>query len=123
MADLDAKYIHSSQPDSTANRGVKKAQSTLNDLTTSFNKSSYLSRLSQYFEKAANHPYGIKIHRFYESLGQDVREVHEEAKRLTELRKERAMSNARLANLPPMPVPVLQSIVPISLIYYSNYRL
>lgn len=89
LADLDAKYIHSSQPDSTANRGIEKAQSTLNDLTNSFNKSSYLSRLSQYFEKAANHPYGIKIHRFYESLAKDVREVHEEAKRLTELRKER----------------------------------
>lgn len=89
LADLDSKYIHSDQPDSTANRGINKAQSTFNDLATSFNNSSYLSRLSQYFEKAANHPYGIKINKFYQSLAKDVREVHEEAKRLTELRRAR----------------------------------
>lgn len=89
LADLDAKYIHLDQPDSTANRGIERAQSTFNDLATSFNNSSYLSRLAQYFDRAASHPYGVKVHQFYQSLAKDVREVHEEAKRLTELRRER----------------------------------
>ncbi|CCE79838.1 Piso0_002929 [Millerozyma farinosa CBS 7064] len=86
LGDLDKKYVHLNEPDSTANKGIAKAQSKWSDLTTSFNKSSYSQKLSSYFEKASNSPYGAKIHDFYSHLAKDVKDVHNEARRLAALK-------------------------------------
>lgn len=90
---IDQKYIHTDEPDSPANKGLSKAQVALNDLSQNFNNSSYNQRLHYYLEKAANHPYGVKIHDFYNHLAQDVKEVHNEARRLAELNKQEPNTN------------------------------
>lgn len=86
LGDLDKKYVHLNEPDSTASKGIAKAQSKWSDLTASFNKSSYLQKLTNYFEKASNSPYGAKIHDFYSHLAKDVKDVHNEARRLAALK-------------------------------------
>lgn len=47
-----------------------------------------LTGLSSYFEKATNNPTGQKIVKFYEEGSRQVQEVHAEAKRLAELKKD-----------------------------------
>lgn len=89
LTSLDENYIHSSKPDSAAGKGISKAQSTLGDLAKSFNDSGYHKKWNQYLEKASSHPYGVKVHDFYKNLAKDAKEVHLEAKRLSELKKER----------------------------------
>lgn len=91
LTSLDEKYIHSNKPDSAAGKGISKAQSTFGDLAKSFNESGYQKKWNQYLEKASNHPYGVKVHDFYKNLAEDAKEVHLEAKRLSELKKEREL--------------------------------
>lgn len=99
LTSLDEKYIHSSQPESTSSKGIAKAQSTLSGLTTSFNQSGYPEKLNYYLQKASSHPYGVKVHDFYQNLAKDVKEVHNEARRLSELKKEEQLGpNAATAN-------------------------
>lgn len=86
LTSLDEKYIHSNEPESTANKSLAQAQGAVNDLQNSFQNSKYLSKLNDYMEKAANHPYGLKVHDFYKGFAKDVKDVHNEAKRLSELR-------------------------------------
>lgn len=88
LTSLDENYIHSNKPDSTASKGISKAQSTFGSFAKSFNESGYQKKLYHYYEKASNHPYGVKVHGFYKNLANDVRDVHLEAKRLSELKKE-----------------------------------
>lgn len=89
LTSLDKNYIHSDEPDSTAGKGISKAQSTFDGLAKSFNDSEYQKKWYQYYVKASSNPYGAKVHDFYKNLAKDAKEVHLEAKRLVELKKER----------------------------------
>ncbi|CAH2355157.1 putative protein Vip1p [[Candida] railenensis] len=86
---LDNKFVHSKVPDSTANKTVESAQNTLSGWTNAFNKSSYKNTLDHYYESAASHPYGKKVASFYKTLAKDAQSVHEEARRLAELKKKK----------------------------------
>lgn len=90
LTGLDTKYIHSQQPGSTANKNLNKVNDSWSSLTSSFQKSKYQQKLSHYFEKAQQSPYGVKIHEFYKTLAKDVTDVHNEAVRLNKLKKERS---------------------------------
>ncbi|KAK6456987.1 uncharacterized protein RJT20DRAFT_134284 [Scheffersomyces xylosifermentans] len=108
LGDLDKKYIHSEDPQSDFNKNVSAAQSKLADLQIQLSKSKYTSKLSHYFEKAANHPYGIKVHEFYKGVAGDVKDVHAEAKRLSELQKKNEAEAAE------NPTPVATSSTPVA---------
>lgn len=93
LTNLDSKYIHSSDPDSSASKNISAAQAKLGELQNSFAQSKYQEKLSSYFQKASNLPYGIKVHDFYKNLANDVKEVHEEALRLKGLKKEKGLED------------------------------
>lgn len=94
LADLDKKYIHSSEPNSLANTTINKALGTISSLASSFDKSSYKQKLQHYFEQASNSEYGLKIHEFYKNLTKEITDVHNEAKRLNELKKEKKVEES-----------------------------
>lgn len=79
LTKLDDKFIHLNDPESKSNK-------VLTDLKSGNNK--YYNKFSKYLEKASNHPYGMKVHDFYKTLANDVKEVHKEAKRLNELKSQ-----------------------------------
>lgn len=79
LSGLDEKYIHLNDPES-------RSSQLLGDLKTS--GKSYYNKLGKYFDKVSTHPYGMKIHDFYKTLAGDVKDVHTEAKRLNELKKQ-----------------------------------
>lgn len=87
LTDLDQKYVGSQEPGTTANKGLNKAQSKFASLQQSFQGLSYQQKLQHYFDKASNHPFGIKVHDFYKLLSKEVQDVHAEAKRLYELKR------------------------------------
>ncbi|KAI5956272.1 hypothetical protein KGF54_000747 [Candida jiufengensis] len=76
LENLDKKYIHSKDPNSTVNQHLTNAQDT-------FEKSG----LYKYFEDAANSSLGLKIHQYYKSFAKDAKDVHEEAVRLAKIKK------------------------------------
>lgn len=77
ITSLDKKYVHSQDPDSTVNQQLQKAQSSFAS-----------SGLQKYFDNAVNSPLGKTIHKYYQSLVGDVKDVHEEAVRLAKIKKE-----------------------------------
>lgn len=77
ISSLDKKYVHSQDPDSTVNQQLQKAQSTFAS-----------SGLQKYFDNAINSPLGQRIHKYYQSLAGDVKDVHEEAVRLAKIKRE-----------------------------------
>lgn len=85
LRDLDSKYLHTKDPDSSTSKNLNKAQDQLNSLSASFQP--YLHKLNHYFEKASASPYGIKVHRFYNQVAKEVKDVHAEATRLYNLKK------------------------------------
>lgn len=87
LTDLDQKYLGSQEPGTHANRGLNKAQELILSLSQSFQGLSYQQKLQYYFEKASNHPFGMKVHDFYKQISKEVQDVHREAKRLYELKK------------------------------------
>ncbi|KAK6461593.1 hypothetical protein DFJ63DRAFT_319849 [Scheffersomyces coipomensis] len=91
LSGLDEKYIHSKEPESDFNKNLGKAQTKLTDIQsqvqTQLQNSKYSSKLSKYYDQAANHPYGVKVHQFYTDFAKDVKSVHEEAKRLSDIQK------------------------------------
>ncbi|EGV60924.1 Protein vip1 [Yamadazyma tenuis] len=76
---LDEKYIHLQNPES-------KSSKLLGDLVGQ-GKVVY-GKFNKYFEQLAENPYGAKVHDFYKNLAGDVKDVHLEAKRLNQLKKE-----------------------------------
>lgn len=95
LTNLDEKYIHLSQPESAANR----AQNTLSSLGSQVANSTYSDKLAHYFDRASQLPYGAKVHEFYKNLAKDVQEIHNEARRLTELKKQEQLEgNVATAN-------------------------
>ncbi|KAI5967206.1 hypothetical protein CANMA_003263 [Candida margitis] len=77
ISSLDKKYVHSQDPESTVNQQLQKAQSTFAS-----------SGLQKYFDNAISSPLGQRIHKYYQSLAGDVKDVHEEAVRLAKIKKE-----------------------------------
>ncbi|KAG5924794.1 hypothetical protein E4U53_003381 [Claviceps sorghi] len=49
---------------------------------------SFLTGVSSYFEKASNHPTGKKIAKFYTESSRQVQDIHAEARRLADLKKQ-----------------------------------
>lgn len=90
LADLDTKYLHTQDPESTAAKSLNKALSQLSSLTNLVQKSTYLQKLQHYFEKASSNPYGAKVHDFYKQVSKEVTDVHKEATRLLEIKKANA---------------------------------
>ncbi|KAI3403556.2 hypothetical protein KGF56_003601 [Candida oxycetoniae] len=78
IKDLDEKYVHSQDPNSRVNQQYNRAQDAL-----------HKSSLWQYFSDAAKTPLGTKIHQFYLRLSNDVMDVHGEAKRLAQIKREK----------------------------------
>lgn len=85
LTGLDDKYVHSQDPELAANKNLSRAQDTLQLL-----HKKYGPTISSYFEKAANSPYGVKIHDFYQQIANDAQAVYNEAARLVELKKAQA---------------------------------
>lgn len=86
LTNLDSKYFHTDDPQSSSAQGIEKAQNLLNSLSETFQKLKYLQALQGYFDKASSSPYGAKVHSFYKQVSKEVKDVHEEAKRLNLLR-------------------------------------
>ena len=84
---LDSKYVHSKEPESTTSQSVQTASDKLTLWSNAFNKSSYKQKLDHYYISAANSKYGKLVHNFYKSLAKDALDVHEEARRLADLKK------------------------------------
>lgn len=99
LTNLDEKYIHSQDPNSTAGKAVSDAQSSLESTWSSL-QSKYGPQISQYLEKAAASPYGVKVNDFYKQVAADVQAVYKEAERLVELKKQQksAESTGATAN-------------------------
>lgn len=94
LANLDKKYIHSAEPNSLANATINKALDTITSIASSFEKSSYKQKLQHYFDQASNSEYGLRIHEFYKNLTKEITDVHNEAKRLNELKKEKKVEDS-----------------------------
>lgn len=86
--DLDAKYLHTKDPESTALKNLDKANSALGDITTKLNSFANLRDVQNYLDKAAASTSGLRIHRFYKNVTNEILEVHQEANRLYLLQKE-----------------------------------
>lgn len=77
LQNLDAKYHASDRAKATSqNYGLTQRANT------------FFTGVSSYFEKASNTPTGQKIVKFYTDSEKQVREVHAEARRLADLKKE-----------------------------------
>lgn len=83
LQNLDQKY-HASD----------RAKATDQSYGISQRANSLFHGLSSYFEKATNTPTGQKIVNFYTAGSRQVQEVHAEARRLAELKKEEAGGSA-----------------------------
>lgn len=88
LTDLDSKYFHTDDPQSSSAQGLEKAQKQLNSLSARFQSRKYQDTLQGYFERATASPCGAKVHHFYKQVAKEVVDVHEEAKRLYQMRLE-----------------------------------
>lgn len=95
--DLDAKYIHTQDPESTALKNMEKANAALGDITSRLNTFANLRDVQNYLDKAAASSSGLKIHQFYKNVTQEIMEVHQEANRLYLLQKEQEKRRAEAA--------------------------
>ncbi|KAK7424743.1 Protein vip1 [Neonectria punicea] len=98
--ELDAKHKVSSSFLTTIQNLDKKyhatdrAKATDQSYGLTQRASTFMLGLNSYFEKAAHTPTGKKIAQFYETGSRQVQEVHAEARRLAELKKEEAGGSA-----------------------------
>lgn len=88
LSDLDSKYLHTQDPESSTSKNLGKAQSQFSSLATLVQNSTYLQKLHLYFDKASTSPYGMKVHEFYKLVAKEVSDVHKEATRLAGLKKQ-----------------------------------
>ena len=80
---LDQKY-----------HATDRAKATDQNYGISQRANSLFSGLNSYFEAAANHPTGKRIVQFYSDSSQQVQQVHAEARRLANLKKEESGGSA-----------------------------
>lgn len=92
--DLDTKHGVSNRFLSTLQRldtkyhATDRAKATDESYGISARGMHFLSGLGTYFEKATNTPTGKKIAKFYTDSSKEVKDIHTEAMRLAELKKE-----------------------------------
>jgi len=79
LSNLDSKY-----------HATDKAKSVDQSYGVTQKTNSLLSGLSSYFEKAADTPTGKKLVNFYSQTSQQVQDIHAEARRLADLKKQDA---------------------------------
>ncbi|KAG6015173.1 hypothetical protein E4U54_004046 [Claviceps lovelessii] len=65
-----------------------RAKATDENYGISQRANSFLTGISSYFEKASNHPTGKKIAKFYTDSSRQVQDIHAEARRLADLKKQ-----------------------------------
>lgn len=94
ITNLDAKYIHSNDPDSVASKNLEKANIALGDLTSKLTTFANLRDVRNYLDKAAATHTGLRIHKFYKSVAKEIKDVHEEAFRLYALQKKEGEAKA-----------------------------
>lgn len=87
LTDLDNKYIHSTDPESTALKNISKAQNQLTSIQNSWEGLKYQQKLNHYFDWALQSSVGVKVHEFYKQAVTEVKQVHAEATRLYNLKK------------------------------------
>lgn len=87
LNNLDTKYLHTQDPESSASKNINKAQTQFNSFSTQLQNSSYTQKLQHYFDRASASPYGAKVHKFYKQVANEVTDVHNEATRLYNLKK------------------------------------
>ncbi|QUC23747.1 uncharacterized protein UV8b_07988 [Ustilaginoidea virens] len=77
IQNLDQKY-----------HATDRAKATDQSYGISQRANSFLTGISSYFEKAGNHPTGKKIVKFYTDGSRQVQDIHNEARRLADLKKQ-----------------------------------
>ncbi|KAF7549378.1 hypothetical protein G7046_g8368 [Stylonectria norvegica] len=87
LQSLDQKY-----------HATDRAKATDQNYGISQRANNLFSGLSSYFEKATNTPTGQKVVQFYTDSSRQVQEVHAEARRLADLKKEQAGGSAYKAS-------------------------
>ncbi|SPO05466.1 related to actin cytoskeleton protein (VIP1) [Cephalotrichum gorgonifer] len=87
LQNLDAKY-----------HATERAKATDESYGITSRGMNLLGGLGSYFEKAASHPTGKKIVNFYTDGSRQVQDIHAEAVRLAELKKEAHGGSARKAS-------------------------
>lgn len=93
--DLDARYIHSKDPESVASKNLEKANVALGDLTSKLTTFANLRDVQNYIDKAAATRSGLRIHRFYKDVTKEIQDVHAEANRLYNLQKQQEQQKQR----------------------------
>ncbi|KAH7175644.1 hypothetical protein EDB81DRAFT_15220 [Dactylonectria macrodidyma] len=102
--ELDAKhkvsnrFFNTLQNLDTKYHATDRAKATDQSYGISTRANSLFLGLNSYFEKAAHTPTGQKIAKFYEDGSRQVQEVHAEARRLAELKKEESGGSAYKAS-------------------------
>jgi len=98
--DLDSKHGVSSRFLSTLNsidqkyHATDKAKSVDQSYGVTQKTNSLLSGLTSYYEKAAGTPTGQKLVNFYTQTSKQVQDIHAEARRLADLKKQEAAQKA-----------------------------
>lgn len=87
LKSLDAKY-----------HTTDKAKSVDQAYGVSATANNFLSGLSSYYEKAAGTPTGQKLVNFYTQTSRQVQDIHAEARRLADLKKQEGGNNSASAS-------------------------
>lgn len=82
------RFLTTLQNFDTKYHASERAKATDQSYGLSQRANTFLTGLSSYFEKASNTPTGQKIVKFYTDSQKQVQEVHAEARRLADLKKE-----------------------------------
>jgi hypothetical protein len=85
---VSSRFLNTLQGLDSKYHATDRAKATDQTYGLSERTNSLLTGLSSYFEKAANTPTGQKIVQFYTQGQKQVQEVHAEARRLAELKKQ-----------------------------------
>ena len=85
---VSSRFLQTLQGMDTKLHASDRARATDQSYGITQRAGTFLSGLSSYFEKATNTPTGKKIVKFYEDGSRQVQEVHAEARRLADLKKD-----------------------------------
>lgn len=85
---VSSRFLNTLQQLDTKYHATDRAKTADESYGITDRANSLIAGLSSYFEKATNTPTGKKIVEFYENGAKQVQEVHAEARRLADLKKE-----------------------------------
>jgi hypothetical protein len=91
---VSSRFLSTIQQLDTKYHATDRAKAADESYGISQRANTVLTGLNSYFEKATNHPTGKRLVKFYEDSSKQVQEVHAEARRLADLRKEDAGGSA-----------------------------